>query len=317
VERTQITVANRAVTNRPDAIQPEILAPGGSFDSVKAAVRGGANAVYIGLDRFSARAYAANFTLENLPAVIDFCRQNSLKCYIAMNTALHEDDLKPFVKYAKTAADSGADALILQDPGAARLLRDNGIDIPLHASTQLSIHSLYGVKWAKKAGFCRVVLARESDRESIREITQAAHEMDVETEIFVHGALCVSFSGQCYMSALIGGNRGRNVRSANSGSCAGACRLPFCAGNKFRSNTYDLSLRDLSLLPHIREIAEMGVDSLKIEGRMKGSEYVFETVTAVKSALSGGKVNTRKLIEYAHGGFTDEYYTVSQRSAKP
>jgi putative protease len=264
----------------------EILSPGGSFEAVKAGVKAGANAVYVGLDRFSARAFAKNFTADNISEVIGFCHERDVKVYLAVNTLIHDSDIDEI----RAIADIPVDAFIVQDLGAVKLLQGNNI----HASTQMTIHTESGILFAKKAGISRVVLARELPKEKIASLTAFAHKNGIEIEVFVYGALCMCVSGQCFMSAFFGGKDGK--RSANMGSCAGACRLPFTLGNRFNPNARALSLKDQSLASHIRELEAMGVDSLKIEGRMKGSDYVTKAVTAIKT----GKYEK---------GMTDGYYT--------
>ncbi|MDR0944022.1 MAG: U32 family peptidase [Ruminococcus sp.] len=260
----------------------EILSPGGSLEAVKAGINAGATAVYVGLERFSARAYAKNFTIETLP--IDYCHERNVKIYLALNTLIHEADIDEI----KSLADIPVDAFIVQDLGVVKMLKGKN----LHASTQMTIHTEKGIEFAKKAGISRVVLARELPKDKIAALTAFAHKNGIETEVFVYGALCMCVSGQCYMSAFFGGGK----RSANMGSCAGACRLPFTNGLRFNPNARALSLKDQNLAPYVRELEKMGVDSLKIEGRMKGSDYVTKSVTAIKT----GKYEKN---------MTDGYYT--------
>jgi putative protease len=283
----------------------EILAPGGSPEALNAAVAAGANAVYVGLKRFSARASAVNFTPESLSEAVKFCRAHNTKIYLALNTLLHHSDIDEFVKTIEdasgggvggvgvTGADTFVDGFIVQDLGAVNLLRERFPKIPLHASTQMTIHNKSGIDFAKMAGFSRVVLARELSKNEIKTLAEYALEKRIETEVFVYGALCFAVSGQCYMSAFFDGGK----RSANSGTCAGACRLPFSAGNKFKPEDRALSLKDQNLAPYVRELAEMGVTSLKIEGRLKGSDYVKTAVRAIRMA------------EPKQKNMTDGYYT--------
>ena len=215
-----------------------------------------------------------------------------------MNTLILDSELQGFGEFIALAARAGVDACIVQDVGAAHIIRKTVPDMPLHGSTQMTIHTAEGAIWAKKHGFCRVVAAREMSREEIKSLLN----LGIEIEQFVHGALCMSVSGQCYMSALIGS------RSANRGRCAQACRLPFSAcGNK---NNCALSLKDLSLVPHMDKLIADGVSSLKIEGRMKRPEYVAAAVTALRQARDGLKPDMETLRSvFSRSGFTDGYYT--------
>lgn len=277
---------------------PEILAPAGNMDSLIAALRTGADAVYIGGKNFSARNSADNFPDEEIPCAADKCHLYGAKLYLAVNTLIRDDEADEFSEFVKYAAKSGVDAFIVQDLGCAYIIRRSVPDAVLHASTQMTIHTLHGADLARSLGFSRIVPARELDCKSIGKICGSG----IETEVFVHGALCMSVSGQCYMSAVIGS------RSANRGCCGQACRLPFSAcGDK---NASALSLRDLSLIPDIRQLVGTGVDSLKIEGRMKRPEYVAATVTELKNALDGKDPDMFRLRQiFSRGGFTDGYFT--------
>ena len=276
----------------------EILAPAGSMETLRAALRSGADAVYIGGKRFSARSSAANFSAEEITEAAELCHRYGAKLDLAVNTIISDDEAEDFCEYIKACAASGVDAFIVQDWGCAMLIRHCVPDAVLHGSTQMSVHTAAGASLLRGLGFARVVPARELDKKTISRIC----ETGIETEIFVHGALCMSVSGQCYMSAMIGS------RSANRGCCGQACRLPFSAvGNRDRAA---LSLKDLSLLPYARELAEAGVDSFKIEGRMKRPEYVASSVHELKAALDG-ETPDMKLLRgvFSRGGFTDGYYT--------
>ena len=277
---------------------PEILAPAGSSESVLAAVRCGADAVYVGGERFSARAGAANFSDGELEKAIDYCHLHGVKLYRAMNIIVFPEEMSGFLKAAEFTAKAGADGLIVQDLGAAKLLREMLPDMKLNASTQMTIHSPQGAETAAEMGFSRVVAARELSEKQIVELVKTG----VETEVFIHGALCMSVSGQCYMSAMIGS------RSANRGMCAQACRLPFNALGS--GERYDLSLKDLCGIKHIQDLAEMGVASFKIEGRMKRAEYVAAAVTACRAALDGKDpdLDTLRAV-FSRSGFTDGYIT--------
>ena len=280
----------------------EILAPAGSMETLQAALRSGADAVYIGGKRFSASSSASNFTDEEIGEAAGLCHKYGAKLDLAVNTIISDDEADDFCRYVKMAAESGVDAFIVQDWGCAQLIRRCVPDAVLHGSTQMSVHTAEGASLLRELGYARVVPARELDKAAISEICGTG----IETEIFVHGALCMSVSGQCYMSAVIGS------RSANRGCCGQACRLPFSAvGNK---NKAALSLKDLSLLPKARELAEMGVDSFKIEGRMKRPEYVASAVHELKAALNGDAPDMKLLRGvFSRGGFTDGYYTAQRK----
>lgn len=283
--------------------KPELLAPAGSFESVLAAVRCGADAVYAGGERFSARANAANFSDGDLKKAAEYCHLHGVKLYRAMNTLVFADEMKDFLAAARYSAEIGVDGIIVQDIGAARLIREMLPEMRLNASTQMTIHTPEGARLAQEMGFSRVVAARELSAEQIKKLI----ETGIEIEVFIHGALCMSVSGQCYMSALIGS------RSANRGMCAQACRLPFsklpfsAVGDGER---YDLSLKDLCGIPHIKALADMGTASFKIEGRMKRAEYVAAAVTACRAALDGGEpdIDTLRSV-FSRSGFTDGYLT--------
>ncbi|MBR3816159.1 MAG: U32 family peptidase [Clostridia bacterium] len=277
----------------------EILAPAGSFESVRAAVRSGADAVYLGTKHFNARAKADNFTDEELGEAVDYCHSHGVKVNITMNTLISDSELPDALKVIEHVCKSRADVLILQDLGLASLVKKAAPDIERHASTQMSVQTLSGVKLLEELGYNRVVLPREMTRDEIAAITEGCN---AETEIFVHGAHCMSVSGQCYMSAMFGS------RSGNRGMCAQPCRLPFSAPG---GTGYDLSLKDLSLIDKMKEIRELGVDSLKIEGRLKRPEYVGAAVSCVRGARDGDenpelKENLRAV--FSRSGFTAGYF---------
>lgn len=282
---------------------PELLAPAGSMEALTAALRCGADAVYVGARQFSARANAENFDRAGLSEAAAQCHLAGAKLYLAINTLLFDSEFPALDDLLQTAADIGADGCIVQDLGTAAYIAKRLPTLRLHASTQLTIHSPAGLRFAKRAGFCRVVLARELSGRQIAEICAEAARCDMETEVFVHGAHCMSVSGQCWMSAAMGG------RSANRGCCAQPCRLPFTADSADR-NACALSLKDQSLVRHLPELLEMGVQSLKIEGRMKRPEYVAAAVTACRAALHGESYDLRELqAVFSRSGFTDGYYT--------
>ena len=275
----------------------EILAPVGGKEQLLAAVRAGADAVYLGAKNFNARRGAANFGETELSEAVAYCHARNVKVHVTLNTLVMDNELPALLEEIKEIAESGADAVIVQDLAAAKLVREHCPDIAMHASTQMTVHNLAGVKAAQALGFSRVVLAREL---SLEEIKTIAAGTDAELEVFVHGALCMCMSGACYLSSMIGG------RSGNRGLCAQPCRLDFRFGEK----EYALSLKDMSYVEHIRELAAAGVCSFKIEGRMKRPEYVAAAVTACKTALSGGVPDMESLrAVFSRQGFTDGYFT--------
>ena len=279
----------------------EILAPAGGFDSVTAAVRSGADAVYIGEKRFSARASAKNFDEDELKRAVAYCHIHGVKVYVTINTIVFDEEFESLAEAIRSAAEADADALIVQNMGVARLARQIAPGLALHASTQMSVHTASGVRALYELGFKRVVLAREMSR---REIKQAAL-VPVELEVFVHGALCMSVSGQCYFSAVLGS------RSGNRGACAQTCRLPFSINNQ--KGGHALSLKDNSLIPYLQELQEIGVASAKIEGRMKRPEYVAAAVKACVEQRDFGFVSDGVSEQlrgvFSRTGFTDGYYT--------
>lgn len=277
---------------------PEILAPAGSMEALTAALRTGADAVYVGGKKFSARSSAANFSEAELEQAVYQCHIHGAKLYLAVNTVISDSETEEFCEYIKSAAKLGIDAFIVQDLGAAYIIRRAVPDAVLHASTQMSAHTAAGARMLADMGFSRIVPARELPAETLKKICAG----NTETEVFVHGALCMSVSGQCYMSAMLGS------RSANRGCCGQACRLPFsAAGNKDFSG---LSLKDLSLLGCTERICEIGVDSLKIEGRMKRPEYAAAAVSELRKALDGGTPDMDMLRGiFSRSGFTDGYFS--------
>ena len=285
----------------------EILAPAGSFESLKAAVFSGCDAVYMGGTMFSARASAANFNEEEMREALIFCHERGVKVYVTVNTLIKESEIDGAVEYIKYLASIGVDGVLVQDMGLFRIIKNLVPDMPLHTSTQLSIHTPEGVKFLEKIGAQRVVLAREMSLEEMKEVRNGSK---VELEAFVHGAHCMSVSGQCYLSALIG------QRSGNRGRCAQPCRLPF---NNGRGNEYSLSLKDMSLTSYISKMEEAGIISAKIEGRLKRPEYVAAAVDAVRDASLNKKANESKveLLKnvFSRQGFTDGYITGKRNSS--
>ena len=280
--------------------KPEILAPAGSMESLIAAVRCGANAVYLGTKGINARRGATNFTFEELKQAVEYCHARDVKIYLALNILISDNERELAYKTVEAGLSLGVDAFIIQDLGLAKIIHSHFPTARMHASTQCSVNSPEGFKALEKMGFVRAVLPREMSLDEIKEIRQAT---DMELEIFVHGALCMCVSGQCYLSAMLGG------RSGNRGLCAQPCRLGFSAD---ASRSCDLSLKDLSLIGNINEIAQAGVVSLKIEGRMKRPEYVAAAVTSCKKAIDGeysaSDENTLKSV-FSRTGFTDGYFT--------
>ncbi|MCR5806806.1 MAG: U32 family peptidase [Oscillospiraceae bacterium] len=277
----------------------EILSPAGSMEGLIAAVRCGADAVYAGGKTFSARAGAKNFDDAELSDAVRYCHLHGVKIYRAMNTAVFDSEIKSVADEIKFCADIGIDGLIVQDLSVALLARTIAPELPLHASTQLTVLTPCGARLAGELGFCRVVAPRESDMENIKALCDTC-----ETEVFVHGAQCMCLSGQCYMSAMIGS------RSANRGKCAQACRLPFSRSGQLPGEEYALSLKDMSLLPHLQKLSEAGVASFKIEGRMKRPEYTAAATTAARKALSGELTDDdMELLSavFSRSGFTDGY----------
>ena len=276
----------------------ELLAPAGSPEGVRAAVQSGAGAVYMGFGTFNARRNAQGFSPDEMADAIAYCRARGVKTNITLNILAGDRELDAALRDAKFLYEAGADALIIQDLGLARLIHAHAPDFALHASTQMTIHTLDGAREARDIGFSRVVLSRECTRDEVRLITEQA---GVETEVFVHGALCMCYSGQCYLSAVIG------QRSGNRGLCAQPCRLPYNGG-------YPLSLKDLALAGHIAELAGLGVSSLKIEGRMKRPEYtaivtkIYADLLRERRSPTPEERDTLRRV-FSRDGFTDGYYT--------
>ena len=280
----------------------EILSPAGDMDALKSAVYGGADAVYFGLDIFNARIRAKNFTLENVEDAIHLCHAHGVKAYVTLNTQLYNKELNKMLEYVGVLYEKGVDALIVADLGVASLIKEHYPDFEIHASTQASVHNLDGAMLLHKTlGYSRVVLARELDKKSIEYISKNAQ---CETEIFVHGAHCMSVSGQCLASYCMGG------RSGNRGECAQPCRLPYKIG---KEASYPLSLKDMSLCGHINEVLESGTASLKIEGRMKSASYVGGTVKIWRGLIDQKRNATKAELStlgalFSRGGFTDGYF---------
>ena len=280
----------------------ELLAPAGSMEALRAAVCNGADAVYLGADTFNARMNARNFSAADLQEAVVYCHVRGVKVHLTLNTLVLDREMPRAAELIRLAASCGVDAFIVQDLGVVSLCRQLAPDVPIHASTQMSIHSLEGVLEAAALGCSRVVLARELPAEEIAHICKRS---PVEIEVFVHGALCMCYSGQCYLSSVIG------RRSGNRGQCAQPCRLPYGYG-RFESTRYPLSLKDNCLAGELDELRRMGVASIKIEGRMKRPEYVAIVTRAYRTVLNGGKLMPSDLQEletaFSRQGFTDGYF---------
>ena len=275
----------------------EILAPAGGGEQLVAAVRAGADAVYLGTQRFNARRSAHNFDEAALGDAVSYCHARGVDVHVTFNTLLRDDELPDALAELGVIAHSGADAVIVQDLGAAKLVREHCPNLAMHASTQLTVHNVAGARELEELGFTRAVLAREL---SLREIELICAATPLEVEVFVHGALCMCVSGCCYLSSMLGG------RSGNRGRCAQPCRLNFVANGR----EYALSLKDMSHLDHLAALRSAGVRSLKIEGRMKRPEYVAAAVHACRAARSGDGYDAENLKNiFSRGGFTDGYLT--------
>ena len=280
----------------------ELLSPAGSPEAVIAAVQNGADAIYMGLGNFNARRGAKNFTDEEFERSMRYCRIRGCKVYVTLNTLVNDREIAQAVESARLASQLGADGIIIQDLGLAYAIRQALPDIPLHASTQMSIHNLAGVEAAAEMGMTRAVLARELSLEQIKFITQHA---SIETEVFVHGALCFCQSGQCYMSALIG------RRSGNRGMCAQPCRMQYSLGG--RMDDYPMSLKDNCLVDRLSELEDAGVACLKIEGRMKRPEYTAIVTKIYSKALKEHRQPSDEEMEtlekaFSRQGFTQGYF---------
>lgn len=312
----------------------EILAPAGGQEALFAAVRCGADAVYLGLSELNARQGANNFLLtheeqaaaDSPPMTPTLCSEDTMtlaeavsyahlcgvKVYLTLNTLLFDEEFSRLAEMVQGACKALVDGIIVQDFGVWLALRQWCPTMPIHASTQMTVHTALGVVALEQLGFSRVVLARELSLPDLQELLSETADSSIETELFVHGSLCVSVSGQCYMSAFFGG------RSANKGSCAGSCRQPFAASLKAGAfphrppptDSYALSLKDNCLVSHGEELSSLGVTALKIEGRMKQAEYVAAAVTAYRQMRAGEPVDQGQLrAVFSRDGFTDRYFT--------
>ena len=274
--------------------KPELLAPAGSMDALKAAVAGGADAIYLGMTNFSARAFAGNFNREELLEAVRYAHIRDVKIYVTMNTMLYESEIANAIKDVDFLYHADVDALLIQDYGLFHYVRTCYPDFDVHCSTQMHIHNLSGIRYMQSQGAARVVLARESPIELIEEAVKTG----MEIEVFAYGAICISYSGQCMMSASL------KNRSANRGMCAQCCRLKYYDenGNAMKQGEYLLSPKDLNIIDRLPQLMEAGVSSLKIEGRMKRPEYVYLAVKTFREAIDA----------YAAG----RTYTVSAKRQK-
>ena len=280
----------------------ELLSPAGHWEAMVAAVQNGANAVYMGVGEFNARRGARNFSEEEYPAAVSYCHLRGVKVYLTLNTLLTDRELTAAADLLRKASRWGVDGVIVQDWGVAALARRIVPDLPLHGSTQMTVHDLDGVKAAADLGMKCVVLSRELSEKDIRYILERS---PIAIEVFAHGALCMCYSGQCAMSALIGG------RSGNRGTCAQPCRLPYRMDNG--KNGYPLSLKDSNLAAHLRELDEMGVSILKLEGRMKRPEYVAVITRIYAALLREKRLPTQAELQelersFSRSGFTEGYW---------
>ena len=283
----------------------EILAPAGNGTMLSAAVFSGADAVYLGMTGFNARQSAGNFTPQALREAVAFCHARGVRVHVALNTLVYAAELDDLARSIAAVAEAGADAIIVDDLATAQLARCIAPTLALHGSTQMSIHTPQGALELAELGYRRVILARELSLEEIRAVCEAS---PIECEVFVHGALCMAMSGQCMMSAFLGG------RSGNRGACAGPCRLPFDATPRLRPGTpgkaCHLSLKDMDHVPALRDLMQAGVASVKIEGRLRSPEYAAAAVAACRAAREGLPYDAALLRDiFSRSGFTDAYLT--------
>ena len=277
---------------------PELLAPVGSSEHLKTAILSGASSIYLSGEEFGARKYAENFNLAEIREAVKYAHFYNVKVYVTVNILIKEHELKKVSEYVLELYKMGVDAVLVQDIGLVRIIHENIPDLPIHASTQMNIHNIEGIDWACRHGIKRIVLPRETKLNELSELVNHAHSLNMEVEIFAHGALCYSYSGHCLLSSFQGG------RSGNRGTCAQPCREQYELNiNKSKDilpkteGRYLLSPRDLSLYEHLNEIVKLGVDSLKIEGRMRSNDYVATVVSNYRQRLNGLKHdNTSRII---------------------
>ncbi|WP_311538088.1 U32 family peptidase [uncultured Anaerococcus sp.] len=284
----------------------EILAPVGNIDMLYAGLAAGADSFYLALDDFGARAYAKNFSLDNIEEIIDYIHLFDRKVFVTMNTLIKDSEMDKALYYAQKLYEYGVDGLLIQDIGFYSIIKDRVPGLDLHASTQMAVRDYHGAKALMDMGFKRIVIARETPIEEIRKIAK----LPCEKEVFVHGSLCVSYSGECLMSSYFG------ERSANRGRCAGPCRLKYdlISDGKVLANDYFLNMKDLNVLDNIDELMDLSIDCLKIEGRMKSPEYVYTSVRAYKEKIKNASYDKEKLRDVSNRGYT-KGFIFGQKSA--
>lgn len=267
--------------------KPELLAPAGNFEKLKTAVHYGADAVYLGDGRFSLRAMTGNFDADGIEHAIKYCRERGVKVYVTTNIFLHNNDIQPLREHIGLLGEIKPDAVVVSDPGVVSIIKENAPNLPFHISTQANITNYMSARFWQDMGASRIVLARELSLKEVREIRE---KVTLELEVFVHGSLCISYSGRCYLSSFMAD------RSANSGECTNSCRWNYYLVEEKRPGeyfpimeddrgTYVMSSRDLCTIDHVPELLEAGIDSFKIEGRMKGINYVGGVVKAYREAI--------------------------------
>lgn len=294
---------------KSDRILPELLAPAGNMACLDAALSAGCDAVYAGLDRFGARAYAGNFSPDEFLLAIDRMHLFGKKIYLTLNTLIKPEEFKEIYDFVKPFYEAGLDGVIVQDMGVIPLLRENFREMEVHASTQMSVSSVYGAKLLKDHGISRIVTSRELSLKEIREIKTGT---GAELECFIHGAMCYSYSGLCLMSSFLGG------RSGNRGRCAGPCRQPYSAGKM--KERYLLSMKDMCVIDILDGLIEAGIDSFKIEGRMKSPAYVYGVTEIYRRNMdlilenpdrpyTPAEEDRKRLTDlYSRGGISEGYY---------
>lgn len=277
-------------------VKTEILAPVGNFAMLEASIAAGADSIYLSLDEFGARAYAENFTIDNIKDVIDYIHLFGKKVFVTMNTLIRDSEMRKAISYVEKLYQYGCDGLIIQDIGFFNIIKDKVPGMALHASTQMAVREYYGAKYLQSLGFDRIVIARETPIYEIRKIAS----LPCEVEVFVHGSLCVSYSGECLMSSYYG------ARSANRGRCAGPCRQKYdlISDGKTLGNDYYLNMKDLNVIDNIDELLDIGIDCIKIEGRMKTPEYVYTTVSNYRKRINENAYSKSELLDSSNRGYT-------------
>lgn len=280
-------------------VKTEILAPVGNFAMLEAGIAAGAHSFYLSLDEFGARAYAENFTIDDIKEVIDYIHLFGKRVFITMNTLIKDSEMAKAISYVEKLYEYGTDGLIIQDMGFFSIIKDKVPGMELHASTQMAVREYYGARYLASLGFDRIVIARETPIEEIRKIAS----LPCEVEVFVHGSLCVSYSGECLMSSYYGG------RSANRGRCAGPCRQKYdlISDGKVLANDYFLNMKDLNVIDNLDELLEIGVDCIKIEGRMKTAEYVYTAVSNYRSKIDKNTYDKNELLDASNRGYTQGF----------